>query len=124
MLSQAKRLSGAVLLGFVLSSPLLAQSVLVKDIWPGPGDPSIRGLTDVNGTLFFIASDAPHGAELWKSDGTPAGTVLVKDIWPSTSSPFRPVYYLSYSGGLTYLNGSLFFYARKTSANSDSGYEF
>ena len=23
---------------------------------------------------------APHGFELWKSDGTAAGTVLVKDI--------------------------------------------
>ena len=49
-----------------------------------PGD-----LTDVNGTLFFSASDAEHGRELWKSDGSPGGTVLVRDLEPGTagSSP-------------------------------------
>ena len=31
-------------------------------------------------TLFFPANDGADGRELWKSDGTEAGTVLVKDI--------------------------------------------
>jgi ELWxxDGT repeat protein len=35
---------------------------------------------DVNGTLFFAANDGLSGEELWKSDGTAAGTVLVRDI--------------------------------------------
>ena len=39
-------------------------------------------LTNVNGTLFFAAQDGEHGRELWKSDGTAAGTMLVKDIDP------------------------------------------
>ncbi|NIP52547.1 MAG: hypothetical protein GWN61_15505, partial [candidate division Zixibacteria bacterium] len=39
-------------------------------------------LINVNGTLFFAASDGIHGYELWKSDGTAAGTVMVKDINP------------------------------------------
>jgi ELWxxDGT repeat protein len=34
----------------------------------------------VNGTLYFAADDGIHGMELWKTDGTAAGTVLVKDI--------------------------------------------
>ena len=34
----------------------------------------------VNGTLYFYATDGAYGQELWKSDGTAAGTVMVKDI--------------------------------------------
>ncbi|MBI3461826.1 MAG: hypothetical protein HY000_02030 [Planctomycetes bacterium] len=31
---------------------------------------------------FFFAEEVATGRELWKTDGTPAGTSLVKDIWP------------------------------------------
>ena len=49
---------------------------------------SLSFLTDVNGTLFFSANENGTNGdnELWKSDGTIAGTVLVKDIRPGTSS--------------------------------------
>jgi ELWxxDGT repeat protein len=53
---------------------------LLADIVPGEGTSSPRSLTNVRGTLFFVASDARHGWELWKSDGTTSRTVLVKDI--------------------------------------------
>jgi ELWxxDGT repeat protein len=36
----------------------------------------------VGSTLFFVAVDPASGEELWKSDGTAAGTVVVKDIQP------------------------------------------
>lgn len=41
---------------------------------------SIEESVSFKGELFFTASDNLHGAELWKSDGTPEGTTLLKDI--------------------------------------------
>src|SRR3954447_14515934 len=60
--------------------------------------------TNVNGTLYFTANDGSHGRELWKSDGTSAGTVLVKDINPGSGSSGT-------SRELTNVNGTLFFTA-------------
>ena len=51
---------------------------------PQPGRTLL--LTDGNGTLYFVSDDGMHGWELWKSDGTDAGTVLVKDIRPGAES--------------------------------------
>src|SRR5215813_4730234 len=66
-------------------------------------NPDISEFVDVNGTLFFAANDALHRTELWKSDGTVAGTVLVRDILPgATGSDPR---------NLVNVNGTLFFVA-------------
>ncbi len=40
----------------------------------------IRLLTNVNGTLYFAATTASQGTELWKSQGTSATTTLVREI--------------------------------------------
>lgn len=61
--------------------------------WTGSGGNNVWGydpfLTDVNGTLFFLIDDYTHGYELWKTDGTEAGTELVKDIYPGDDvSPY------------------------------------
>ncbi len=39
-------------------------------------------LTNVNGALYFIADNGTHGRELWRSNGTEAGTQMMKDIYP------------------------------------------
>jgi len=83
---------------------------MLKDINPGAGYSNSSFLTNVNGTLFFRANDGTYGAELWKSDGTPAGTVMVKDIYPAESSD---------PTNLTNVNGTLFFMAN----DGTNGYE-
>lgn len=72
---------------------------LVKNINPYSSYPS--NLTDVNGTLFFIADDGINGSELWSSNGTRDGTNLVKDITPGYGS--------SYLYDLVNVNGQLYF---------------
>src|SRR5262245_30422281 len=59
-------------------------TVLVKDIAPGPAHSFPSELTELNGEVYFTLSipdrSAGYRAELWKSDGTAAGTILVKRI--------------------------------------------
>ena len=65
-------------------------------------------LTNVNGVLFFRGADAIVGEELFRSDGTPAGTYSVSDIQPG------PIFQGQGSSGirsLTNVSGRLFFRA-------------
>ena len=69
------------------------------------GCPSSSSISDNFGftALFFSADDGTAGRELWKTDGTEAGTVLVKDINPGVLS--------SSPRGFTPLNGAHYFFA-------------
>lgn len=49
---------------------------------------------------YFSADNGATGAELWKSDGTTAGTVLVKDIYPGTISSSPGAFFIF--NGMTY----------------------
>jgi trimeric autotransporter adhesin len=56
---------------------------LVKDIWVGKGSITPNNLlrrTSNGDYFFFVADDSLHGKEIWRTDGTTAGTVLLKDI--------------------------------------------
>jgi ELWxxDGT repeat protein len=63
----------------------------------------------LNNISYFAANDGIHGFELWRSDGTAAGTYLVKDIYPGGQS--------SDITGIIAANGLLFFSAN----NPDNG---
>jgi ELWxxDGT repeat protein len=60
-------------------------------------------LTSTGSTLFFAADDGVHGRELWRSDGTAAGTLMVKDIAPGPAD--------SIPTGLVAAAGEVFFAA-------------
>ncbi|MBI4404160.1 MAG: hypothetical protein HY537_08365 [Deltaproteobacteria bacterium] len=79
---------------------------------PGPRDVvKLRAFNQIGEVLvvgnifFFSADDGASGMELWKSDGTAAGTVIVKDICQGTCSSAS--IYLPYN--LTNVNGVVFF---------------
>lgn len=72
-------------------------TVMVADLSTDPGSSAssyFSDLTAVGNTLYFGFDDGTHGLELWKSDGTAAGTVLVQDLNPNGDG-FYPGYYSS-----------------------------
>ena len=74
---------------------------------------SNSGMVVFNGALYFAATDGTHagnhGTELWKSDGTDAGTVLVADIRSDINS--------SQPTDLQVVGNSLYFVAYDDSTN-------
>jgi ELWxxDGT repeat protein len=97
-----------------------AGTFLLKDILPGPkgsfgsfyNDQIVYFFgADVAGRMFFSASDGLHGFELWKTDGTTAGTVLVKDIDPGPDG--------SYPREMIGYHGFLLFSAMSTSGDME-----
>lgn len=70
---------------------------LIKDINPDTdSEPYNKNVNDyyhqsfavLNGFAYFSANDGINGRELWRSDGTTAGTSLVKDVYPGSLSSF------------------------------------
>ena len=91
------------------SDGTFAGTARVRDIRPGSASsapPSTErntgpewGFTDVGGVLYFAADDGANGAEIWRSDGTEAGTRRVTNTPEEYAAPTN----------LTNVGGALFF---------------
>lgn len=86
---------------------------MIKDIVPGGSGSYPDDLFSVNGILYFSAFDAAHGFELWRSDGTPAGTYMVADINPGPDHSL-PADMVAYGG---YSNDSDFYFLARTNSS-------
>ncbi|MFC0780034.1 ELWxxDGT repeat protein [Flavobacterium sp. HJSW_4] len=92
-------------------------TVLVKDINPGNYG-SFRTHNDkqeftvINNDLYFNADNGVNGFELWKSDGTEAGTFMVKDINPGGYNSG------SYAREFVSLNNNTYFIANDNTGTS------
>ncbi len=72
-------------------------------------------LAEINGELFFLASNPATGTEPWISDGTEAGTRLLADINPLSSSSLDPNGVLD----TAWFAGELYFQASSASTGSE-----
>ncbi|MEL6132931.1 MAG: ELWxxDGT repeat protein [Bacteroidota bacterium] len=84
---------------------------MVRDIYPGSDNsPGFfngfslisTNIVELNGSIYFIASDGTHGYELWQTDGTEAGTQMVVDLNPGGSGA-------QYTYGLTVAQNKLWY---------------
>ena len=84
---------------------LAADVELVKDLNPAmtPRGHQPYGLTELNGVIYYAATDSASGYELWRSDGTAAGTYLFQDLNVGSAS--------SGPAHLTNIDGTLYFTA-------------
>jgi len=62
------------------------RTLLLRDIVIGAGSSNVGNLADGGGFLCFTANDGSNGSELWRSDGSQAGTTLLKDINPGAAA--------------------------------------
>lgn len=67
----------------VKTMPQIASNT-ISNVWTSDRDAK-KNFSVAGNILFFAGYDATNGVELWKTDGTPAGTVIVKDINPGSS---------------------------------------
>lgn len=71
----------------LLASAAAAQSVIsdVNSQGPNPSSNPTGGVR-AGAFAFYVADDGVAGRELWRTDGTAAGTILLRDIAPGAAS--------------------------------------
>ncbi|WP_176159364.1 ELWxxDGT repeat protein [Prosthecobacter debontii] len=76
---------------------------IIPNLDQSPASSYPKNLRTIDGHIYFAATDAQHGTELWRSDGTGGGTVLVADVWPGETG--------SAPADMVELNGLIYFTA-------------
>ena len=74
---------------------------LVLDINPGSANSSPSDLVASGDDVYFSATNAATGMELWRTDGTPSGTAQVGDIAPGTAFAY-PTILAAADGGVVF----------------------
>lgn len=112
-----------------------AGTTLLMDINPG----SANMLTWTDGftqfhsdgqRAYFFANDGIHGAELWTSDGTIAGTMMVKDIHAGAGKSLKSLSAFATLNGFTYFiantpaNGTELYKTDGTAAGTTLVFDF
>ncbi|MBF5041576.1 hypothetical protein FGE12_04200 [Aggregicoccus sp. 17bor-14] len=72
------------------------------EIAPGEASSSPLDFATLNGVAYFSADDGTSGRELWRTDGTPAGTHRVADLRPGSQSS-GPRWFAPFSGALYFV---------------------
>lgn len=96
----------------LLSMAANAQVSHIQDIFPGntEADPAVKNSSNPNnffvdqGQMLFRANNGVNGVELWKTDGTAAGTALLKDIATGATNS-NPSAFVKYNGQI-YFNAT------------------
>jgi ELWxxDGT repeat protein len=112
-----------------------AGTTLLMDINPGTPDMLTwnDGFTQFHSDgqrAYFFANDGVHGAELWTSDGTVAGTMMVKDINVGAGKSLKSLSAFTTLNGFTYFiantptNGTELYKTDGTTAGTSMVFDF
>ena len=85
---------------------------VLADINSGNYGSSPYNFTELNGKLYFVASDGTSGRELYVTDGTSEGTSLAVNLSPDSNR--------SYFGDITKFNDKLYFAVNSSNDNGSS----
>jgi ELWxxDGT repeat protein len=66
-------------------------NTLLRDFSLGDEGDEVNQFTVAGGVLYLVANDGRNGREIWRSDGTPAGTVMLPEVvvGPGSGGPIN-----------------------------------